>query len=410
MKISERFELEDKVRIYVVDDENAVVLTLKTLIGRVFPKAELIVHNEGAAAWSALNSEASSCIIVSDINMPGLNGLQLLKKIRLHDTLKDAYVLMITANLDPETNLKTLQQGADDFLPKPISVDTFIAKMRTAMRHIEFQKKAAKQKQEMDGLKDELNKNVDAMYSFIENFQNVRMAEITKSIERITEAAAFIARYMADTEEEIWNIKRAAKICYCGKLFLKENLIFNPVMIKGIVYSEIMHEVPKFANKMVSKIPGQEKIVDILVHIYENFDATGIPDQKKSWEIPLGSRILRVAMDYEELLKKNAENEAKTMEILYLESKRLYDNRVVAYYDQFLGSREVSRELGKKGRESAYKINELEEGMILARNVMTESGLNLMASGITLSEEKIDKIRLINKSDAVIGKIYVRNK
>jgi len=401
--------MEDKIKLYIVDDEKPIVMTLQKLITKVFPTSEINVYYDGLTAWQALQEEKDQCVIISDLNMPGLNGLQFLKKVRTNPELKGTYFIVITSSVDAETNIKTLQQGADDFLSKPFSVDQLIVKMRAALRMVNLIKKEKNFDNILNQYKEEQVKDAEAMRQYLIRFQKIRMPESTKHLDHIVQSSVWIAKQLCETEEEIEDIRKAAEICFCGKLFLSDKLVELPVMVKGLTPYKIMYDIPSYSRELLKSIRNSEKLDKILYYIYENLDGSGFPEKKKSWEIPLGSRILRVTIEFEELLKKNMDNVSKTIELMLVESKRLYDHRVVAYYDQFLGSKEIPTELGKKGREYTIGLNELEDGMTIARNIITDSGLFLIAPNIRLNEEKIERIKTMNKSDKIIGKIYVRN-
>lgn len=402
--------MEKKIRIHIVDDERPIVMTLEKLINKVFPNSDLNLHYDGASAWKALEHEAEPCIIISDLNMPGLTGIQLLRKVREHDVLKKTYFLVITSSIDPEINIKTIQQGADDFLTKPFSVDQLIVKMRAALRVVNMFNTEKEYLAKIQSLEDEINKDADTMLDNIKQFQAIRMPESTKRLPRIVEASEWIAKQLCETEKEIESVRKAAEICFCGKLFLPEKLVENPVMIKGLTPYKIMYDIPAFSREMLRKIKNTEQIEQILYYLFENMDGSGFPEKKKSWEIPIGSRIIRVAIEFEELMPKNMENPAKTLEGMLVEAKRLYDHRVLAFYDQFLGSKELSYQIGVKGREYTVKPHELDETMMTARNIITQSGLILITPGIGLNEERIERIRMINKSDPIIGKIYIKSR
>lgn len=110
------------MKILVVDDE----LDVETLFRQKFKK-EIKAHElQMEFAFSAENAlqilrarkEPDIVLILSDINMPGMNGLELLKVIK--DELKHLKVFMITAYDDNENSTKAKEYGADNYLTKPI--------------------------------------------------------------------------------------------------------------------------------------------------------------------------------------------------------------------------------------------------------------------------------------------------
>lgn len=398
------------IKIYIIDDEKQIAFSLQKIVNKLFPDNEVKVFFDALSAWQSLVEEENLCIIISDLIMPGMTGLQLLRKIRTTEKTQKFYFLAISSSIEPEINIKTIQQGADDFLVKPFSVDVFLAKLRSAMRVVKLMNTEDEFKEKMNEYEQELDKAAQTMIEQIKQFQAIRMPELVKRLPRIIEASEFIAKNLCETMEEVENIKKAAELCFCGRIGLNEKIVEAPAMIKGMVSKPEMLDIPKNSREMLSKIRGTEKIEPIIYHIYENFDGTGFPEGKKSWEIPLGSRILRVCIDFEDLLKKNSDNPSKTIEQMFIEAKRLYDHRVITFYDQYLASKEVSRVLGVRGREYAVAIHELDETMTTARHIVTESGLILVAPNVNLNEERIERIRTINRSDPILGKIYIKNK
>ncbi|MEJ5245055.1 MAG: HD domain-containing phosphohydrolase [Bacteroidota bacterium] len=396
--------------IYLIDDEKQIVFSLFKIINKLYPNIDVKLFTDAINAWESLVKEDNTSIVICDLIMPGMTGLQLLRKIKTTENTKNFYFIAMSSSIEPEVNIKTIQQGADDFLVKPFSVDVFLAKVRAAIRVVKMLNSEEGYKEKMSEYEKELDKAAETMLEQIKRFIEIRMPELVKRIPRIIEASEFIGKELCDTMEEVENIKKAAELCLCGRIGLNEKIVEAPAMTKGMVTRPEMLDIPKNSREMLSKIRGTENIEPIIYHIYENFDGTGFPEGKKSWEIPLGSRILRVALDFEEMMKKNADNPAKTLEQMFIEARRLYDHRVITFYDQFLASKEVSRVLGVRGREYIVAIHELDETMTTARHIVTESGLILVAPNVNLNEERIERIRTINRTDPILGKIYIRNK
>ena len=111
------------MKILVVDDEK----DMKTLFEQKFRKeiregkAEFVFATSGEEALSYLQShDHEAVLILSDINMPGMTGLQLLEKIKHEHKAPPPVVMMITAYGDEENYNRAMQLGADDFLTKPV--------------------------------------------------------------------------------------------------------------------------------------------------------------------------------------------------------------------------------------------------------------------------------------------------
>ena len=120
------------VSILVVDDEPDVALLFRQQFRREIRDGTYVMHvaNSGEMALEQLSSgiEPTLIVILSDINMPGLDGLQLL------DSIKKLYphlpVMMVTAYGDDERRRRASELGAAEFLTKPVDFDALKAQLR----------------------------------------------------------------------------------------------------------------------------------------------------------------------------------------------------------------------------------------------------------------------------------------
>lgn len=400
--------MSSKVPFYIIDDDMNIVDTLSKLVMKVFPNSLIYKAYDGLEGWEMLNKQTRPSIIICDYNMPGINGMQIAKKIRTHQHLKEAFFILITSSTDKELPVKALQSGVDEILLKPFSIDQFIIKMKIAAKIINGQTTISELGAEVESLKKALDSDVDTIIQLLAKIQDVRFSEIGLDLSRVVESSEFIADKLADSEKEVYTISVAAKICHVGKLFLTDRYLGNPVVINGLPHSKIMEEVPQFSEKLLGDVRGLEDIRAILRHLYENYDGSGFPSKEQAWKIPLGSRIIRVALDFDLLIAKMKKAE-KVIEQLEYDNNRLYDFRVVAFFDQFLAHKNSTPKPGISPLERPIAPKELEQGQVLSRNIITTSGHKLLPFGTKLDDEKIDKTRTLAAADNLLGTIYIRN-
>jgi HD-GYP domain-containing protein (c-di-GMP phosphodiesterase class II) len=192
-----------------------------------------------------------------------------------------------------------------------------------------------------------------------------------------------------------------------GKIFLPDHLIQLPVMMNGVPNDKLMYQVPVSAREIVSSVGRFKNVGDILYHIFENFDGSGFPKRIQSWQIPLSSRIIRVALDFEETRMRTGMKTREVMAMLSREANRLYDHRIVTLMDQYLAT--ASNESGSsRVTERAIQLQDLKEGMVLSRDIITNSGMKLVGAGGTLRTNVIEKILTLNTSDPIIGNVYIK--
>ena len=124
------------MKILVVDDEK----DMQTLFEQRFRKEirdhemDFAFANSGEEALGFLKDHTHEAVLIlSDINMPGMSGLELLKEIKTKYENPPPIVMMITAYGDPENYNQAIQLGADDFLTKPIDFSLLKSKLKTLL-------------------------------------------------------------------------------------------------------------------------------------------------------------------------------------------------------------------------------------------------------------------------------------
>ena len=122
------------VRILIVDDSVSVVEALTSILSGQGYQIESC-HN-GESAWNRLVTAAERRgpmpdLLLLDINMPGIDGLTLLGRIRADERFALLPVIILTVEADPKTRLAALGGGANDYLPKPIQTVELLARVKT---------------------------------------------------------------------------------------------------------------------------------------------------------------------------------------------------------------------------------------------------------------------------------------
>jgi CheY-like chemotaxis protein len=121
------------MKILVVDDEHDIQALFVQRFRREIKSHEMefsfVYSGEEALAFMN-NHNHEAVLILSDINMPGMSGLELLKRIKQKYENPPPVVMMITAYGDEENYQKSLSYGADDFLTKPLDFSTLKEKLK----------------------------------------------------------------------------------------------------------------------------------------------------------------------------------------------------------------------------------------------------------------------------------------
>lgn len=395
---------EEKISFLIVDDEEAILMGLKTLIKKTFPNARILTTDNGNRAWQMINAYHPQ-IIISDLYMPGQSGLELCKNLRENEEYDNVVFIILTANTDKDRRLKALEYGADDFLNKPFSKQELIAKVKSAARLVKMQQQLQEENQLLIELAEELERSFQDIIKLSVKFLQARIPASEDMLSRIARASVWIAEQFEDFEkEQIRDIEIAANLCYIGKIFLPDHLLKTPIMDQGRPTNSLMFQVPNSAREIVSSVPRFKDVGNILYHLFENYDGSGFPGRLKKWQIPMPSRIIRVPLDYEEYRDKTKKPKEEVLEYIASGVNRLYDKRVVTLFEQYIKTM-IAQESGMVDR--AVNISELTEGMVLSRDVITNSGMKIMGAGTVLDARYIKKLFAHNTTDPILGHIFV---
>ena len=121
------------MKILIADDNTAFGLLATALLNKA--GYEVSVQEDGVLAWEALQKEGADMAVL-DINMPRMNGIELLGHIRSDERFKKMPVLMLTVRAQAEDQVKGYESGADDYLAKPFSNDVLLARIKAMERRI----------------------------------------------------------------------------------------------------------------------------------------------------------------------------------------------------------------------------------------------------------------------------------
>jgi DNA-binding NtrC family response regulator len=125
-------QMMDEMSVLLVDDEKDFLEVLAKRLRK--RKLTLVVANSGEGAISAIHGAAID-VVVLDMRMPGMDGLQTLKQIKQINPLVE--VIMLTGHANAETAVEGMELGAFDYLIKPVDIDELLYKVQDA-----FKKKA----------------------------------------------------------------------------------------------------------------------------------------------------------------------------------------------------------------------------------------------------------------------------
>ncbi len=127
--------MTDKKSIVAVDDSGIILKMLEKLLSGEYA---FVGFSKGMRALKYLKEADTPDLIILDIEMPEIDGFQMLEMIRKKEELKEAPVLFLTSNNDKEHVVKAIKAGANDYIVKPVDEEVFMDKVRKLLKEEKY--------------------------------------------------------------------------------------------------------------------------------------------------------------------------------------------------------------------------------------------------------------------------------
>lgn len=124
-------------RVLLADDDPVQTLLLQKWLKRWGYEVE--IYADGLSAWEALEADNAPPLVILDWMMPGLDGLEVCRRLRARPSHRPVYIIILTGHGDREDLVQGLNAGADDYLQKPAHKEELAARIRNAARVVELQ-------------------------------------------------------------------------------------------------------------------------------------------------------------------------------------------------------------------------------------------------------------------------------
>jgi len=268
--------------VLIVDDEPLGRKTLDLALSN--QGYELVACGNGAEAL-ARAAERLPDVVLLDVMMPEMDGMEVCRRLRADELLCDVPVIMITALDDRETKLAGLEAGADEFLTKPVDR----AEVRTRVRTITRLNRYRKIAEFHSGLLESYDRTLQGWIFLLD----VRDRETKGHTERVTQVTVLLAEAAGVPSELLPHVRRGALLHDIGKLGIPDKILQKegPLTKEEM---EIMRTHPTLAYQMLSPIPFLRPALDIPVCHHERYDGGGYPRGLFGEVIPLVARLFAV--------------------------------------------------------------------------------------------------------------------
>ncbi|GFK92922.1 Cyclic di-GMP phosphodiesterase response regulator RpfG [Fundidesulfovibrio magnetotacticus] len=269
-------------RVLFVDDDQAILDSFRAAFSRRYILGLAGNAQEGLAL---LASGRRFDVLVTDVRMPGMSGLDFLARAR--ELAPWSVRIVLTGHADVETAARAVNQGhVYKFLTKPCPRPELAIALEEALRHGRGQSRLDEQ----------------ALKGFLSalHFRNL---ETSDHVERVGSLSRKIALAMAWNEEDADLLRMAATLHDIGKIGIPDAVLLKPGRLSAEEFGIMKHH-PGIGREMLKEAdsPLLRMARDVAAHHHERPDGAGYPEGLRGKDIPVGARIVAVADVYDALI------------------------------------------------------------------------------------------------------------
>jgi putative nucleotidyltransferase with HDIG domain len=278
--------------ILVVDDEKDIRETLRQ--GIILLGYDAISAEGGEAAIELLRTKPID-VVISDINMPEMDGIELLRHIKRDF---DASVIIMTGFVDDFTYEEIVGLGASDFVQKPVRLKEIMARIqRVLLERLALQDR----NNALVALQKNLDKFQRAMVGIVQAISmaiELRDPYTAGHQLRVAELACAIGRELALDEDAIYGLRMASVLHDLGKITVPAEILTRPGRLNELEYGIIKNHV-QAGYDIIKKIEFPWPLAEIVLQHHERINGSGYPRGLSGEEIMLEAKILSVADVFE---------------------------------------------------------------------------------------------------------------
>ncbi|MCR5428488.1 MAG: diguanylate cyclase [Lachnospiraceae bacterium] len=273
--------------ILVVDDNSVALNLAKSILSDTY---SVVTAISGEECISIL-SKASCDLILLDIRMPNLNGVETLKKLKENELTAEIPIIFLTGDTDPEMERECFELGAYDVIRKPFQKTTLKVRISRTLELIELQKDLKGQL--LEKTKEITRISLKSMM-MIANTVDKKDPLAANHSTNVAWFAVEIAKRMGWNSDELFNLQNLALVHDIGNICVSDNIIRKNGPLTSNEY-EAVKKHTSLGRSILQDLTVIRKAAEVAETHHEHYDGTGYPNGLAGDAIPIESRIIAVA-------------------------------------------------------------------------------------------------------------------
>lgn len=378
--------------ILCVDDEENVLAGFQRALRNRF---SIDVALGGEEALAKMDPGAPYAVIVADMQMPGMNGIEFLLKAQAKSP--DTVCMMLTGNADQKTAVEAVNQGhVYRFLNKPCSAETLASALEAGLRQYRL----------VTAERELLEKTLAGSVHLLTDVLAVVDPGAYGRGQTLREQMRAILQALSGRSS--WECELAASLASVGCVIVPPSVLQRSRQHAALTAdeSQMLQSIPEAGSRLVAHIPRLEGVARIILYQHKNFDGSGFPqDDVGGKDIPAGARILKVLQDLMRMEAK-ALPRSEALETMQ-HCSGWYDPSVLAAVRNCFEHAGTATELLRKPR--SVRLSELAPGQVLYADVMTPTGLMVIPAGQKITPAMLELLRNFGRLGEIIEPIKIES-
>ena len=300
--------LQEKSQILLVDDSEMNRVMLSEILGQEY---RILEAKDGQECMEKLREEAGNiALVLLDINMPGMDGFEVLRAMNANHTIEDTPVIMISSEDSEDAIRRSYELGASDYVNRPFDARIVYRRVTNIIKLYAKQRRLVQMVSDQIRARENDTDILVGVLSHIVEFRNGESGPHVRHIRTITELLLhhlldISSRYPLTAEQQD-HIPLASALHDIGKIAIDEKILNKPgrltpeefelVKTHSMRGAEMLHDLDNFGEQ-----PLLQTAYEIARWHHERWDGRGYPDGLKGDEIPISAQLVSLADVYDAL-------------------------------------------------------------------------------------------------------------
>ena len=309
--------LQNKSQILLVDDSAMSRMILKEILSGDY---SILEAENGQECLEKMQAEAGNiALVLLDINMPVMDGFEVLKAMNVNHTIEDIPVIMISSDDSDAAIRRSYELGASDYVTRPFDARIVYRRVTNTIKLYAKQRRLVQMVSDQIRARENNTDMLVGVLSHIVEFRNGESGAHVRHIRIITELLLHrlleISNQYPITAEQQDNIPLASALHDIGKIGIDEKILNKPgkltpeefevVKTHSMLGAEMLHQLENFNEQ-----PLLQTAYEIARWHHERWDGRGYPDGLKGDEIPISAQLVALADVYDALTSERCYKKA----------------------------------------------------------------------------------------------------